>query len=64
MAILDERTSAQHCRRSQLGMEAIAQGRRGVEMTSTSISGSVGKGGLIKRNDVRAVQTLLNLPST
>jgi uncharacterized protein (TIGR02594 family) len=31
-------------------------------MTSTLIGGSVGKGGLNKLNDVRAVQTLLNLP--
>jgi hypothetical protein len=28
----------------------------------TLIGGSVGKGGLNKKNDVRAVQTLLNLP--
>jgi len=65
MAILDEPTSAQHCRRSQIGMKAIAQGRGGVAMTnkiSALIGGSVGNGGLNKRNDVRAVQTLLNLP--
>jgi uncharacterized protein (TIGR02594 family) len=30
---------------------------------STLIGGSVGKGGLNKKNDVRAVQTLLNLPA-